>query len=88
MYVALLIILLGAAIAIIITGLQKLNLTKIIIGALIAVFTVLFFSLLSFWGEMLWFGALGYSQRFWYVVIVKVSLAFAVHYSVGFLFIS
>ena len=38
------------------------------LGAVILLLTVLFFGLLSFWGEMLWFEELGQSRRFWTVV--------------------
>ncbi|WP_303906017.1 UPF0182 family protein [Thiohalomonas denitrificans] len=36
--------------------------------------TALFFGLLSFWGEMLWFEAVGYSQRFWTMVAVRLGM--------------
>jgi uncharacterized membrane protein (UPF0182 family) len=39
-----------------------------VIGCLIVLLTMVFFGLLSFWGEMLWFEELGQSQRFWTVV--------------------
>ncbi len=39
--------------------------------------TILFFPLLSFWGEMLWFEALGFSGRFWSEVYARIGLASA-----------
>ena len=41
-------------------------------GILLAVAAGVFFGLLDFWGEMLWFEAMGYGRRFWEAVWVRV----------------
>jgi len=41
-------------------------------GVLAVLGTLLFFVLLSFWGEMLWFEAAGYAGRFWRMVGAKL----------------
>jgi hypothetical protein len=58
-------------------GLGRRKWTQAIIGICLAVFTGAFFWFLSFWGEALWFEAVGYSERFWKVVITKVLLSVA-----------
>lgn len=42
------------------------------LSAAILLGAVLFFSLLSFWGEMLWYESLGYAGRFWRAALVRV----------------
>ena len=46
-----------------------------LVGSAILLFTGLFFGLLSFWGEMLWFQELGQSERFWTVVFARSGFA-------------
>ncbi|MBW2426100.1 MAG: UPF0182 family protein, partial [Deltaproteobacteria bacterium] len=43
-----------------------------IAGTLMVAGGVFFFLLLSFWGEMLWFEAVGYADRFWRMVAARV----------------
>jgi uncharacterized membrane protein (UPF0182 family) len=43
-----------------------------ITGTLTVAGSALFFFLLSFWGEMLWFEAVGYAGRFWRMVAARV----------------
>lgn len=45
-------------------------------GAVIAA-TALLFALMSFWGEMLWFEEVGYSGRFWTVVLTVAGMVVA-----------
>lgn len=45
------------------------------VGSLILLLTGLFFGLLSFWGEMLWFEELDQGQRFWTVVFAQGGFA-------------
>ncbi len=54
-------------------------------GILTMAGTLLFFALLSFWGEMLWFEAAGYAERFWRMVAARVgaTLLFATAGAVG-----
>lgn len=77
MYGILLTLLLVISAALIIIGIQKRGTGKIVIGILTASLTATFFWFMSFWGEMLWFESLGYSQRFWTVVLAKVVLGAA-----------
>lgn len=66
MYVFLLLILLALAAALLVSGVRKHSRSRIMSGALLAIATILFFfGFLGFWGEMLWYEALGYQQRFW-----------------------
>jgi uncharacterized membrane protein (UPF0182 family) len=46
-----------------------------LVGSLILLLTGLFFGLLSFWGEMLWFEELDQGQRFWTVVFAQGGFA-------------
>ena len=41
---------------------------SLLVGSFVLLDTGLFFALLNFWGEMLWFEELGQSQRFWTAV--------------------
>jgi len=45
-----------------------------ILGILLGAFTLLFFGFMGFWGEILWFRQLGYSERFWKVWLTKSGL--------------
>ena len=47
------------------SGLAASNFAKIISGTIVILSTISLFGLLSFWGDMLWFEALGYADRFW-----------------------
>jgi uncharacterized membrane protein (UPF0182 family) len=68
MFVLLLAALLGTGCWLIADGIRAGRASRIRLGALLGGAGILFFALLSFWSEMLWFGALGYSPRFWTVV--------------------
>jgi uncharacterized protein len=58
-----------------VTGLQTNRKWLSLGGRLLLVATLAFFALLSFWGEMLWFAALGYNDRFWTAILAFVSVA-------------
>ncbi|MFW6360770.1 MAG: UPF0182 family protein [Spirochaetota bacterium] len=45
---------------------------NIILGAALAAATLLFFWFMGFWGEKLWFDSLGYADRFWQEILIKV----------------
>ena len=64
MYIALLMLLLAVGGALVFNGVQRHRPQSLFAGSLILLFTGLFFGLLSFWGEMLWFEELRQSQRF------------------------
>lgn len=74
MYNILILLLIGIAIAFVYNGLSKRRLKNIILGAVIAIITIAFFWMMSFWGEMLWFNSIGYSSRFWTVIVAKLAL--------------
>jgi uncharacterized membrane protein (UPF0182 family) len=65
MYIALLLFLLCVAAALVLFGVYRRSPFRIIVGCFLATGTVVFFWWLGFWGEFLWFEALGYSSRFW-----------------------
>ncbi len=75
MYAFLLILLLGIALILILAGLSKQNWTVTISGFFLGVLTGVFFWFLDFWGEALWFEAVGYSGRFWKVIITKIGIS-------------
>ena len=74
MYTAILFVLLALAVIIFLKGLKNKNKLLITFGVIIGVVSLAFFWFLGFWGEALWFEALGYSSRFWLEILY--SLAF------------
>jgi len=72
MYTAILLILLAIAIFALITGINRKSVGLGATGLLIGVLTGLFFWFMNFWGEKLWFDAIGYTQRFWTVFNAKI----------------
>ncbi len=77
MYNALLLLLLGFAAYLFITGSQKRQTKKIFFGLAVAAFTLFFFWFMGFWGEVLWFENLGYGNRFWMFIYSNTVLALA-----------
>jgi uncharacterized membrane protein (UPF0182 family) len=71
MYLLLLTALLVLAAWLVAIGLRADNRLRIFVGGSIGLATILVFALLNFWGEMLWFEALGYASRFWTFVIAE-----------------
>lgn len=71
MYTLIILALFTASGALIVRGARQNRRAPLIAGVLLAAATILFFALLSFLGEMLWFESLGYGERFWTVVVVK-----------------
>ena len=65
MYILLLFLLMSAGIGLAWLGRRDGQLAVFWGGIGLAVATVLLFALLDFWGEALWFSAVGYSGRFW-----------------------
>jgi uncharacterized membrane protein (UPF0182 family) len=53
------------------------NRTRAAVGLLVAGAGVFFFWFMGFWGEMLWFDALGYNERFWEAFLFRTGLAVA-----------
>jgi hypothetical protein len=77
MYIALLLGLLFLGGFLLTLGIRKRNMSRAFLGALVGVFAILFFWFLGFWGDFLWFDALGYEERFWTVVFTKMGTFFA-----------
>jgi uncharacterized membrane protein (UPF0182 family) len=77
MYTALLLLLLGVAAFLFITGAQKHQTIKIYSGLTVAVLTSFFFWFMGFWGEALWYENLGYGDRFWTVFNYNTGLSLA-----------
>jgi len=75
MYIAVLLLLVALGGDLVFNGVQRRRPKALLSGALIVLLTVLFFGLMSFWGEMLWFQELGQSQRFWTVVFAQGGFA-------------
>ena len=75
MYFSILLVWFAAAAALVARGLIRQRRAVLVGGVLLLVAEVLFFALLGFWGEMLWFDAMGYANRFWTEVLVKAGLA-------------
>lgn len=73
MYTALMILLIAVGVWLAISGYWAGKTLHLVAGVLLAVGTGLFFWFMGFWGEMLWFDALGYGKRFWQVFLVRVS---------------
>ena len=68
MYVLLLAVLVSVALGLVRSGRHRRSRGRVRAGFSLLAATVLFFTLLSFWGEMLWFDALGQGDRFWTMV--------------------
>ncbi|NIS37827.1 hypothetical protein GWN26_02310, partial [Candidatus Saccharibacteria bacterium] len=75
MYNAILLILLGSAIILVISGLSKGKNGRIVAGILVGLLTIFFFWVLDFWGEYLWFAAIEQGQRFWTLFLSESFLA-------------
>jgi uncharacterized membrane protein (UPF0182 family) len=88
MYTILMLVLIGVGIWLAISGGRRRRFLRTVLGLLLAGGTAFFFWFMGFWGEMLWFEALGYSERFWEVLIVKVlSGAAGLIIAVGFVYL-
>lgn len=77
MYTALIgLCLLGAA-ALLALGAHRRRVWPVVAGVAVLALTGVFFWFLGFWGEVLWFDAVGYEQRFWTVALAQVGLTLA-----------
>jgi len=77
MYVAMILVLIAISGFLLATGAARRRPGRSIAGALLLIGTIFFFWFMGFWGEMLWFQALGYTRRFWTVVVAKLELTLA-----------
>ncbi len=74
MYVILQLVLYGGGLALAINGFTRQSRHRAALGIGLLLFTFLFFTLAAFWGNWLWFDAVGYSQRYWTVVWTKTGM--------------
>ncbi len=77
MYAALIAILFILSAGLLVDGARRRSVWPAVLGVIVAAGTVAFFWFLGFWGEALWFEAVGYPNRFWKVVITRVLLMLA-----------
>ncbi len=77
MYVLLILVLCAIALGTIYSGHMKGSKGRVWAGLLFLLSIPLFFVLLSFWGEMLWFDSLGFGSRFWKVVWTRAGSSLA-----------
>jgi uncharacterized membrane protein (UPF0182 family) len=75
MYAVLIVLALAAALVLVHFGRQTQRIWPVALGVALAVLTILFFGFLGFWGEALWFAGVGYSERFWTVVLTQATVA-------------
>ena len=85
MYAALWIVLFAMAILLGALGYQRNNRFYIGLGITVFLATILFFIFLEFWGEVLWFRSLDYSERFWTVFQAQAGIG-ALGAAVGAIF--
>jgi uncharacterized membrane protein (UPF0182 family) len=74
MYVAMILALIVFSGVLIATGAARRRPGRVVLGAVVLLGTIFFFWFIGFWGEMLWFQALGYTRRFWTVFVAKIEL--------------
>lgn len=75
MYTAILMLLLLAGGLLIGRGIRCNSTSTIFAGVAVVIGAIAFFALLSFWGELLWFEAIGYEERFWTLLVAKFGAA-------------
>jgi uncharacterized membrane protein (UPF0182 family) len=86
MYIAIYMLMLAGAILVFYFGTRQQKRYLQVGGIVIALLTVFFFWFMNFWGEKLWFDAVGYSDRFWIVWLTQF-LVFAIGFILGAVFI-
>ena len=72
MYSVIFLVLLGIAAIIFFNGLRTKNKAKISLGVIIGLLSAGFFWFMGFWGEVLWYKALGFGNRFWLEIVYNV----------------
>ncbi len=65
MYSALLLVLLAIAALTLFNGVKRKDKSKVYIGIITGLLSIGFFWFMGFWGDALWYKALGYENRFW-----------------------
>ncbi|MCB0586405.1 MAG: UPF0182 family protein [Phaeodactylibacter sp.] len=77
MFTLLFVVLVGIGGYLLYQNLGRKNKSRIAAGVAIITATVLFFLFLDFWGEKLWFDALGYNERFWTLFLAQAIFVMA-----------
>lgn len=75
MFNIILIALLGLGAYFLLKGFGQRNPGRIALGTAIILLSLFLFWFMDFWGEKLWFDALGYNQRFWTLFFFRLALA-------------
>jgi len=83
MYILLVIASLGAGAWLVRRGVRTHQSLPVRLGLAWIVASILFFVLLSFWAELLWFEAVGYSTRFWTLLWIRIA-TFILGAGIGF----
>lgn len=73
MYTVLILIIIAASVFLLFNGIKKKNKGIVAGGIAIAVGGYLFFWLMDFWGEMLWFKNLTFISRFWTFELTRLT---------------
>jgi len=68
MFTLILIILLVISAFIYLRGMRDRNRPRMALGLILGILSALFFWFMDFWGDKLWFDAIGYNDRFWTLV--------------------
>lgn len=76
MYTILWMLLVVGSIALIVMGTARSRRAPIFFGSALLVLVAAFFAFVSFWGELLWYDAVGYADRFWTVVLTQIGVSF------------
>ncbi len=71
MYTLIFIVLGGTSIFFLYRGFQAEQKKKIWIGAVLGLLTISLSGLMNFWGEFIWFSAVGYGDRFWIATLTQ-----------------
>jgi len=74
MFTFLFLVLIGLGAYVLIKGFAAERKSQVAGGAVILLASVLLFWFLDFWGERLWFDAVGYDQRFWTLFLSKIAI--------------
>ncbi len=77
MFTLLFLVLIGIGAFILYRSLGQKNKIRVASGAALITATILFFLFLDFWGEKLWFDALGYNDRFWTLFLAQTIFVIA-----------
>lgn len=77
MYALILIVLFGCGFGLVLYGATRRRWGYVLAVLCVGGLTAFFFWFMSFWGEALWFESVGYSGRFWKVILARVILGSA-----------